>query len=745
LDISSNDETASNDIPIRKNAERQTNAFRKMATKLTKNESALENLAAESGVAIVVLDKSGTERTAANNNSICRDLYPSPEFGPKCAEFCGRAMSRSIEAGGVIEYRCHAGLDCKAIALKKGNRELVTIFGRAFSSSENYRQATARAVDGDWKQFRASSFFENVIISASPARVEELQLRIGDLDKTLLDDIAAKPEREATKEIATSEPQYDTRSSADPFESSLLNYRIETGEKQATDPFESSMVNVKLEPAAVSASTDIADREAWRSFIPSLLKVSYKLACRRILEFLSKHYGIESSLWLQLDGAEFEMAATFGEFENKPVRIALSADDKRMRAAVRDDSPIVLREAQSEASKKKRTIHLFPVVIGGEVRNALGIERDSIDPELSSRIIKFCRYVASRLEILRLREAVAVRDRRSRIVKEFSEQIRNIDRADFWRTLTDVSAQLLGSERASLLLRDPEDRLTAKAYIGAPEDISLDPELGSRVARHILQNGEPALVPDIAKISLAPAPASRRYVSPSFLSYPITLAGESLAVMNFTDKSTGEVFDKSDLDVLDSISPQIAVAVDRMTLQEKIGEFAQLSITDPLTGLLNRRYIEERLAEEINRAGRSSDPLSFLMLDVDEFKSYNDRFGHPAGDQALRIVGAILKETVRGADVAARYGGEEFSVLLPETSSTEAKVIAERIRARVEQTVFPDRKVTISIGIATLSETIRTAEELISAADKALYSAKGKGRNNVQIFDSAIDAGDQVH
>ncbi len=238
-----------------------------MATKLTKNESALENLAAESGVAIVVLDKSGTERSAANNNSICRDLYPSSEFGPKCAEFCGRALGRSVEAGGVIEYRCHAGLDCKALAQKKGNRELVTIFGRAFSSSGSYRQAAERAVDGDWKQFKANSFFENVIISTSPARVDELQRRIGDLDKAFLDDIAAKPEREATKEIATSEPQYDTRSSADPFESSLLNYRIETGEgeKQATDPFESSMVNVKLEPAAVSASTDIADREAWRS------------------------------------------------------------------------------------------------------------------------------------------------------------------------------------------------------------------------------------------------------------------------------------------------------------------------------------------------------------------------------------------------------------------------------------------------------------------------------------------------
>jgi diguanylate cyclase (GGDEF)-like protein len=194
--------------------------------------------------------------------------------------------------------------------------------------------------------------------------------------------------------------------------------------------------------------------------------------------------------------------------------------------------------------------------------------------------------------------------------------------------------------------------------------------------------------------------------------------------------------------VLDSIAPQIAVAVDRMSLREKIGEFAQLSITDPLTGLLNRRYIEERLIEEINRFGRSGEPLSFLMIDVDEFKSYNDRFGHPAGDEALRMVGTILKETVRGADVAARYGGEEFSVLLPETSSSEAMVIADRIRSLVEQTEFPHRRVTISLGIATVSESLATPEALKSAADKALYRAKGQGRNNVQIFDPVKDGGD---
>lgn len=715
-----------------------------MATKETKNGSVLDRLAEESGVAIVVLDKAGAEKAAANNNSICANLYPSLEFGPKCAEFCGRALARSNESGGVIEYRCHAGLDCKALAIKKGNREMVTIFGRTFSDSDIYRQAAERASQGDWKGFPTRSLFENVIISTSPGRFEALEQEIGELNKELVIEAPAKP----TISEQRAEPAEPQASASDPFESSLMNYEFDrdAAPKGAeADPFESSMVNVKLETATHSPATDISDREAWRSFIPSLLKVSYKLACKRILEFLARHYGIQSSLWLQLDGAEFEMAATYGEFENRPVRIALSADDKRIRAAARDDSPIVLREAQGDTAKKKRTIYLFPVVIGGEVRNALGIERDEMDAEFSGRIIKFCRYVASRLEILRLREAVVVRERRTRIIREFGEQLRNIGPDDFWKSLTNVSAQLLGAERASLLLREPSERLVAKASFGAPEDISNDSELGSRVARSIFNSGEPILVADVAKGPLSPAPAERRYNSPSFISYPITLSGEPFAVMNFTEKSSGEQFDRSDLEMLDSISPQIAVAVDRMTLQEKIDEFAQLSITDPLTGLLNRRYIEERLAEEINRWGRSSEPLSFLMLDVDEFKSYNDRFGHPAGDQALITVGTILKETVRGADVAARYGGEEFAVLLPETSSSEAKVIAERIRSRVEDAEFQHRKVTISIGIATYSEFFQNGEELISAADKALYAAKRHGRNNVQIFDTAVDASDQVH
>jgi len=134
------------------------------------------------------------------------------------------------------------------------------------------------------------------------------------------------------------------------------------------------------------------------------------------------------------------------------------------------------------------------------------------------------------------------------------------------------------------------------------------------------------------------------------------------------------------------------------------------------------------------------------MLDVDEFKSYNDRFGHPAGDEALKLVGHIVKDTLRAADVAARYGGEEFAVLLPQTTSQEAEVIAERLRQKIEEAAFQNRQVTVSIGIASCNPSPSSSmRDLISAADKALYRAKQKGRNNVQNFGNFEEARENVH
>lgn len=173
-------------------------------------------------------------------------------------------------------------------------------------------------------------------------------------------------------------------------------------------------------------------------------------------------------------------------------------------------------------------------------------------------------------------------------------------------------------------------------------------------------------------------------------------------------------------------------------MKEKAGEFEQLSVTDPLTGLLNRRYMVQRLAEEVKRSNRHGYPMAFVMLDVDHFKSYNDTFGHPAGDEALKIVASVIRETLRDADVAVRFGGEEFAILLPQTTDSEAANIANRVRQNVAATEFPHRTVTISVGVASCSSEVCAQMDMISAADQALYRAKAEGRNRVWIY-SPID------
>jgi len=165
-------------------------------------------------------------------------------------------------------------------------------------------------------------------------------------------------------------------------------------------------------------------------------------------------------------------------------------------------------------------------------------------------------------------------------------------------------------------------------------------------------------------------------------------------------------------------------------------ELAQLAATDALTGVANRRMLDQSLRHEWFRAQRSGKPLSLLMIDADHFKAFNDRHGHQAGDQALRDLARVITANVRRpADLVARYGGEEFSVVLAETDSAGAQQIAEHVRAAVEQ--LPrmegdDRPMTVSIGISTWTVASEISlEQLLFAADRALYQAKEGGRNRV--------------
>jgi len=169
----------------------------------------------------------------------------------------------------------------------------------------------------------------------------------------------------------------------------------------------------------------------------------------------------------------------------------------------------------------------------------------------------------------------------------------------------------------------------------------------------------------------------------------------------------------------------------REALANKTEELEQLSNTDALTKLYNRRYLMDRLSAEILRWRRHKRGFSVLMADVDHFKPYNDAHGHLAGDEVLARLGAVLRATTREVDCAARYGGEEFVVVLAETGIAAATEVSERIRAHLSAESFDGGKITVSIGVAELPDHGDTPEAIIEAADQAMYQAKRDGRNRV--------------
>ncbi|MCA1905296.1 MAG: sensor domain-containing diguanylate cyclase [Desulfarculus sp.] len=178
---------------------------------------------------------------------------------------------------------------------------------------------------------------------------------------------------------------------------------------------------------------------------------------------------------------------------------------------------------------------------------------------------------------------------------------------------------------------------------------------------------------------------------------------------------------------------------EREQLAQSQRRYREMSMTDGLTGLYNRRYFESRLASELDHARRLDNPLSLIMLDLDDFKAFNDRHGHLAGDQVLKALAAVLRLSLREGDCACRYGGEEFAVILPASDLEGARLVAERVRAGMERGLFRETpglaaEVTLSLGVARLRDD-EDAHGLVARADLALYRAKAAGKNRVEMAD----------
>ena len=299
----------------------------------------------------------------------------------------------------------------------------------------------------------------------------------------------------------------------------------------------------------------------------------------------------------------------------------------------------------------------------------------------------------------------------------------------------ETASATLGASAGAVFLLTPsgrELRLQAARGFEPPPLASL--RSGEGIAG-LAARGRPVLVP--TEMEEPPARATSEPAAETAIAVPLRRGDRTIGVLALYGREVPEPFGEREAATLASLAGQASIGIENVLLHE---EARRLSITDGLTGVWNRRYLEMVLRKEVERAQRFGRPLSVLMIDLDHFKEVNDRWGHLAGDEVLVQVVSRITESVRGhIDILSRYGGEEFVAVLPETSADGAWIVAEKIRSVVGETpVDAGRRelhVTVSVGVSSFPHAGATAEGLLASADEAMYRAKQAGRNRVEVAD----------
>ncbi|NOT07267.1 MAG: diguanylate cyclase [Gemmatimonadales bacterium] len=337
-----------------------------------------------------------------------------------------------------------------------------------------------------------------------------------------------------------------------------------------------------------------------------------------------------------------------------------------------------------------------------------------------------------------LNQARAEARSQAALVELLREINTNLPPRELFQVLVRQVAAGLRIPRCSILFGRPgAERITVAAASENPmlHDLSVDvgryPEI-----RRALDSGEVLLVSDAASEPMYQGMHAQETTSSLVL--PFSLRGERAGVFFLRTGAGDPPLDDADIrfaeKVIESAASAMEKALDHESQSRREDEMRQLAETDPLTGLLNRRALDDKLRQEVERASRYGTVLTCVMIDVDHFKQTNDTYGHQAGDRILTQFAELLRREQRSVDVVARYGGEEFVVLLPETGNAGARLFAERILRRVSNAAFgePDTPIpiTISLGLGTYpDERAVDGESLLRLADRNLLRAKSDGRN----------------
>ena len=614
----------------------------------------------------------------------------SPSFKAQCESYCHPLMMNAISKGKPEVFKCYSKIMCFAFPIEYMDERAVVVGHGSFSSYEDFRECMSILESGGLDTISITTPLTFTSVQQTWKVMGFVADSVGRLLNSSREAIALRSKIESLKSI-------------------IGKWGVSAEERPET---------------------------------------LYK----EMLDKLSSLLDIESIAILVFDRTQKIFVTLYRLTRNSGTTEAITISENDMIAEeLSRGKPFVLSaesvdDPRADLLNGMGALYFFPILVFKKLEGILRITDRVLKESDKQIVIAYCQQTALSIENQRLHQDLDKKFDRFAEVSELTKTITHIRNYEtLLQTILDKSADLLRAEQGSLMLLDHEtDDLLVEAKKGNIERVmeKLRINRGEGIAGRVAEFGEAILVENLENDPRVKHKNRQHYKTRSFVSVPIKIDDRIIGVLNLSDKTSGEVFNEEDLKLIQSFATHAAIVMERNVFYNKAEELKKLTITDSLTGLLNRRYLNERLKDEVSRSERYGHHLSLLMLDLDGFKYCNDTMGHLFGDKTLKDIAETLLNTVRSMDIVARYGGDEFMVILPETEETLAIDIAERLRSNVEKNAVLPRNaagkgphtLTSSIGIACYPGHGKTIELLLENVDKALYRAKNKGKNRVEVF-----------
>jgi diguanylate cyclase (GGDEF)-like protein len=398
------------------------------------------------------------------------------------------------------------------------------------------------------------------------------------------------------------------------------------------------------------------------------------------------------------------------------------------------------------------SIHFFPLLRRGLGSRLLLLYNANLSSEESQHLLEFCKLITLVFENLDLQNAhdQGIADMELLNAAD-TKLIPYLHDADvLCETILGNAMEIAKAEKGSLMM-SKGNNLVIKAVEGVNRWLVQDVEVakGEGIAGKVFRDRKSFFVKNLEEITLPDFKPRGRYRTGSFMSVPLASGSETMGVLNITDKRTGEEFTERDFHLISEFASSSSIALKICDDNAVAGRLKEQSAKDALTGLSNRRHFLKRFKEEIRRSERYGNIFSFAIVDIDDFRLFNDKEGRLAGDSVLTEIAGIARGSIRGYDILSRFGGEEFGILMPHTDKGDAFGVVERMREKIKNSLmFRWKKnpvITASIGIASFPQGGKDIEELTESVETALYKAKSTGKDKTVVYDLLNDNGENAY